>query len=149
MKRRIASLTACLVLFGASGAFGGDSTVIMFMLEKGEYCETSGGTTGTVTFVDTGADTATQTGTLELVCTGLTTPVVTVTGGDVATPPDDFAGTMTGGGSDIPFTGAFTATPSGAGMTTPIQWTFSATATGISGATSGSYSKILTFTVTP
>lgn len=148
MKLRTASLAACFLFLGASGALGADSTSILFSLELGPYCETSAGSTPEVIFPVTGGDTSTQTGVLELRCTVAAIPVVTVTGGDVATPPDDFAGTMTGPES-ISFTGAFIDKPSGAGLATPIQWTYSATATGLTGKLPGSYSKALTFSISP
>lgn len=150
MKKGIAVLSVAALLFCATGARAAGSDVITFTIDIGASCVISGGTTNTVTFLDTGTGTATQTGSLGLECTVGTTPVVTVTGGDGPLPGSyDFSGRMINGANEIPFTGSWTATPIGAGMGTTISWDFSVTATGLSGAAAGIYSKSLTFTVNP
>lgn len=136
--RKEIAFFALFLFLGTSGAPAQESCVIA-----------PGGTTPTVTFLDSGTATATMTGSLGLQCTAGTMPVVTVNGGDGASPGVyDFSGKMLNGANQIPFTGKWDTMPPGAGGT-PILWTFTATATNLLAAPPGNYSTTLSFTITP
>lgn len=110
-----------------------------------QSCSVVPGGNPAVLFVDSGLDTAIQSGSLGLVCTIDWTPKIT---GDGAGAGYDFSGFMNKGGDRIPFTGTWDLKPSGVGGI-PFVWTFTATATGLLAAPRGLYFTNVSFTVEP
>lgn len=133
MKMAAAFLTALLFL-GTSEVFA-------------QSCTATPGGNPAVVFIDSGSDTATQSGFLGLVCTIDWTPMVTGAGGGTGY---DFSGYMLNVKNpySVPFTGKWDLKPPGTAGN-PFFWTFTATATGLTAAPPGLYSTNLTFTVEP